>query len=71
MNEIKIYINENQTNPAFSFEGKGTKEEILNELFKAKIFACQFANKFIAINTEKILYVEISETENENKSSDI
>ena len=45
----------------FDFTSDRTKEEIITELFKKKIYACQFANNFIAINTEKILFVEIEE----------
>lgn len=61
MNKVNIYTNEYQKIPMFDFVTEKTKEEIINEIFKAKIYACQFANAFVAINTEKIIYITIEE----------
>ena len=61
MKKVKIYTTEHKGTPTFDYTSDSTKEEIIKELFKKKIYACQFANGFIAINTDKILFVEIEE----------
>lgn len=61
--KVIIHMQENKTFDyrVFEYEGEKGKERIINEIFERKIYACHFANTFIAINTEKILFVEIQE----------
>lgn len=61
MKIVNIYTSDERITPTFKFTSDNSKEEIINEIFKCKIYARQFDNKCIAINTEKILFVEIIE----------
>lgn len=56
MNKVIIYL---KNNNVLDFESNQTKKEILEEIFAQKIYGCQFANKFVAINTDNIMFIEI------------
>lgn len=55
MKVIIHFINNNTAD----FETDKTPEEIIEEIFRKKIYGCHYANKFVAINTDNITIIEI------------
>jgi hypothetical protein len=60
--KVKIYLNGNSGDFLNYIEKRNiTKQKLLNEIFKNKIYCCQYSNKLIALNTEAIKFIEIED----------